>query len=301
MLPLNLHHLYYFWTVAKEGSIAKACNTLFLSQPAISTQLKQLEKSLGRRLFDRHSRRLHLTADGELVRSYAEEIFSRSHELLDTLRDQPSTGKWAIQIGVMDQIPKQVSQALVKEIMRFHADSRITMHEGSFASMLAELRSHALDLIISDSDVPIGEGTEYVRREIGVLDAAWVASPRLLKGETSSKALGMLPLLVPTAGSPFRSEIERFLHRAQITPRVQAEVQDIALLRLMALDGLGVAPIHLAAVRNDLASGKLRQVGSRADHMIHPLWMLSRPRHRQNPIGEYLLKRFTWKPSRHSS
>ena len=73
---LNYHHLLYFWTVAREGTIARAGEKLHLGQPAISTQLRQLESSLGAKLFQKSGRNLELTDTGRMVYRYADEIFS---------------------------------------------------------------------------------------------------------------------------------------------------------------------------------------------------------------------------------
>lgn len=296
MIPMNLHHLYYFWVVAREGSVAKACQTLFLSQPAVSAQIIQLEKALGRKLFDRHKRRLHLTSEGEFVLGYADEIFSRSQELLDGLRDRPRGRQQAIQLGMVDQVPKQVLREVVRSVLKFHPQTRLTVHEGLLPSMLSELRSHALDLVVSDVDVPMGSGTDYVRTEIGELKALWVAAPSWAKQiRRFPDDLSQVPLLVPTPGSPLRTEVERFLHKTQVVPNVLAEVQDVELLRFMVLDGQGAAPMHVTAVREDLKRGKLKPLGGRNATLTHPVWLLARQRHRQNPIGDYLLNRFRWK------
>src|ERR1035437_1805616 len=112
MLHLNHQHLYYFWVVAKEGSISKACPKLFLTQPAISSQIIKLEKSLGKKLFHRENRKLKLTEDGKLVLDYANQIFRYSEELLDAIGDRPSREVMRIQVGIVDQMPQKVSQRL---------------------------------------------------------------------------------------------------------------------------------------------------------------------------------------------
>ena len=87
---LNYHHLFYFWTVAREGSVAAASRQLHVGRPAISMQLKSLEKFVGAELFRRRGRYLELTKTGELVQTYADDIFSTGRELVDVLRG-PST------------------------------------------------------------------------------------------------------------------------------------------------------------------------------------------------------------------
>lgn len=296
MIPLNLHHLYYFWVVAREGSIAKACPKLFLSQPAVSAQIMQLEKALKKKLFDRHKKRLHLTAEGELVQGYADEIFSRSQELLDALRDRPQGQTLAIQIGIVDQVPKQVAREMISEILRFHPQSHITVHEGALSAMLAELRSHALDLVISDADLPMGTGDGYLRKEVGQLKAIWVGKSVLArKIRNFPQDLGQVPLLVPTSGSPLRIEVERFLHHVQVLPQVLAEIQDVELLRSMVLDGKGIAAVPQVVITEDLQTKRLVPLSKRAGRLSNPLWLLARERHRQNPIGEHLMSSFQWR------
>src|SRR6202030_1086974 len=103
----------YFWIVAKEGSISKACPKLFLTQPAVSSQIIKLEKSLGKKLFHRRNRRLSLTEDGKLILDYADQIFRYSEELLDAISDRPSQNALRIQIGIADQMSQKVSQRLL--------------------------------------------------------------------------------------------------------------------------------------------------------------------------------------------
>lgn len=92
MIPLNYHHLYYFYVIAKEGSIAKACGRLLLAQPTLSAQLKQFEKNIGRPLFERRPRKLTLTEEGRIVLDYAESIFELGEEMRDALNDRPLSG-----------------------------------------------------------------------------------------------------------------------------------------------------------------------------------------------------------------
>ena len=95
----NFHHLLYFWTVAREGSILAACQKLYVSQPTVSAQIKALERSFGQPLFTRRGRRLELTEIGHVALRYADEIFTLGRELAETVRagrsDAPCVSSWA--------------------------------------------------------------------------------------------------------------------------------------------------------------------------------------------------------------
>ena len=136
---LNYHHLLYFWTVAREGSIARACESLHLSQPTISAQLRALETALGVKLFERRGRGLVLTETGRLVYRYAEEIFSVGRELQDTLKGRAVGLPPRLAVGIVDAMPKRVAYHLLEPALRLPEPVRLTCSEGKPEALLAEL------------------------------------------------------------------------------------------------------------------------------------------------------------------
>ena len=112
MIYLNYQRLQYFQMVAQEGSIAKASEKLNLGQPAISIQIKHLEKEVGRDLFERRNRRLVLTQAGQVALEYANQIFNLGNELTEVLQAGSFLRKAHLNIGVLDSIPKTVIQNL---------------------------------------------------------------------------------------------------------------------------------------------------------------------------------------------
>src|SRR5687768_12133601 len=148
---LNYHHLLYFWTVVREGGISKAAEKLRLSQPAISAQVKTLEAALGERLFERHGRRLVLTEVGRVVDRYATEIFTAGSELLEALKGRPSGQAARLAVGVADAVPKLVVYRLLQPALSGAPAVHVTCSEGSPEELLAQLATHALDVVISDA------------------------------------------------------------------------------------------------------------------------------------------------------
>ena len=150
---LNYHHLLYFWTVAKEGSISRAAASLHLSQPTISGQLRQLEKSVGSKLYERHGRSLRLTEVGQIVFEYSDEIFSTGRELMERLRGTQQGGSQTFTVGIPDFLPKQVAFRLLEPVFRMPQKVQLICQEGKLTDLLAELAMHRADLILSDSTV----------------------------------------------------------------------------------------------------------------------------------------------------
>ena len=111
---LNFHHLRYFWTVAKTESVRKAAEQLHVSQPSISAQLKLLEETLGQKLFQRSGRNLVLTEVGQLVLSYADEIFSIGRELMSAVKQRPGNRALRFNVGMTDALSKLIAFEILK-------------------------------------------------------------------------------------------------------------------------------------------------------------------------------------------
>jgi LysR family transcriptional regulator, transcriptional activator of nhaA len=294
MRDLNLHHLYYFWVVAKEGGVTNACRKLHLAQPTVSAQIIELEEKLGQPLFKRSGKRMALTEAGELALDYANQIFSFSRELLDILRDAPYRRSVVrMQLGVVDQVSKQVVHALLKKVYAFKPEAQVIVHEGTLSHMLEELKVHDLDLLLSNIDVPAEEIGDYLKVAAGTLPIHFVAAPAVARRLKAFPAdLSNAPLLLPTRASPVWQGVEHFLNRHGIEPRIVAEVQGVELLRLMALDGMGVAPLNPIATHADMAAGKLVRLNRVSTGILKTIWLIAKKRHRFNPIAEHRLENF---------
>lgn len=292
-LDLNFHHLRYFWVVASEGGVSKAARTLHVAQPTISAQIIALERSIGRPLFVRGRKGMVLTEDGELVLDYANQVFGSARELIEVLAGRPGKARPLARIGVVDQVSKQVVLQLVHEILAFRSDTLITLHEGSLPHSLAELRVHALDLILSNIDVPAEETGEFSKAHVGGLPIWFVCAPDLArKYGPYPQLLSSAPLLLPTRASPIWTGVEHFLNRQQIVPHVLAEVQGVELLRLMALEGLGVAPLNPIAADADLRAGRLVRLNPGSTGIEKTVWLISKKRRHASPLAQHLNRHF---------
>lgn len=292
---LNHQHLYYFWMVAREGSITKACEKLYLGQPAVSAQIIQLEKSLGKKLFHREKQRLTLTEDGRIALGYANDIFGITQELVARLRDQPSRADLALHLGVDASVSKQIMVWLLETLYRYKPQAHVTVQEGAWSDLLAGLQTHALDVVLSEqgrieADAP---NDDYIRTEVGQLEIVFVATPRFARDVKSFPAdLSKVNLLLPTRVSPIWSSVDEFLTHYEVQPHVLAEVGDTELLRLLALTGLGAAPLPNVAVAADLRAKRLVRLGRGSLGIIKRLWLVARKRQPLNEGVQYLLENF---------
>ncbi len=247
---LNYHHLFYFWMVAREGTITAACEKLQLAQPTISAQLRILEKSLGHTLFDRAGRNLELTDDGRAVYRYANEIFALGQELLDTMHGRSTgTKRQVFRVGVADSLPK----ILVRRILAPAVDQSTKVHlicsEGKPRALLARLAIHEIDLVLSDS--PLGpevrvRGYNHKLGECGV-GMFGVKKLATLYRRSFPESLDGAPVLWPAENTNLRREVDYWCLTKRIRPWVVAEFEDSALTNSFGHTGAGLFPAHLIA------------------------------------------------------
>ncbi|KAF0123990.1 MAG: LysR family transcriptional regulator transcriptional activator of nhaA [Elusimicrobia bacterium] len=227
MIPINYHHLYYFYAIARAGSITKACAELLLAQPTLSTQLKQLEKALGRRLFDRKNQKLTLTEEGRLVLDYAESIFEMGKELQDAMRDRPLTGRVAIQVGILNATPRAFGHALLECLLRDPSLANITTHEENLPGLTSGLRQHQLDVALSDIPILGQDREELVNHFVCRIPVVLAAAPELAARCRKFPAdLAGLPFIMPSQPSQIFRQVQDALAACSVTPRILAEVQD---------------------------------------------------------------------------
>ncbi|HTR65440.1 MAG TPA: transcriptional activator NhaR [Terriglobales bacterium] len=264
---LNYHHLYYFWTVARTGSISKASGELRISSPAISAQLRSLEEQAGEKLFSRAGRRLELTEVGHVVFDYAEEIFALGRELMDTVRNRPTGRPLRLTVGIVDVLPKMIAQWLIQPALQMRETVRLVCREGASDHLIAQLAIHELDVVLSD--VPIGPNVKvraysHLLVESGVTFVATTKLARNLRNGFPA-SLDRAPILLPTENTGLRRDLESWFEAQGIRPTVAGEFQDHALLRAFGQEGLGVFPVPSVFERQIKRQDSLQQIGRTED------------------------------------
>ncbi len=239
---LNYHHLYYFWTVMREGTITAACVKLRLAQSTVSAQLSQLEGSLGGKLFYRQGRILKPTDLGQMVFRYADKIFSLGLELMDQVHGRPVSGPLSLRVGVVDVVPKTMVRELLKPALALPEKVNLSCHEGKAEALLTELAFHNLDVVIADTPKPTGIGIKVYNHFLGECGITFFAAPELAKSLTSAfpECLNGFPMLLPMKMTTLRELLEQWFERHKIKPIITGEFDDNALLTVFGQEGDGV-------------------------------------------------------------
>jgi LysR family transcriptional activator of nhaA len=239
---LNYHHLRYFWTVAREGSLRKAAEKLRVSQPSICAQIQLLEAALGEDLFRPSGRSLALTEFGQLIFGYAEEIFTLGGEVLRAARQAPTSRTLRLNVGIVDSFPKLMSYGILRPVFEHDPPVQLVCHEGKLPDLLAQLTTHRCDMVLSDEPASPGSAARVFNHPLGSSDVTFFAMPllaRQLKGRFPRNLHGV-PALLPTQNCNLRRDLEHWFRTTGIEPRVVAEFEDAALMKIVASNGLGV-------------------------------------------------------------
>ena len=281
---LNYHHLLYFWTVAREGSVTKASQQLRLAQPTVSGQLKALEDALGEKLFERTGRRLVLTEVGRVVFRYAEEIFSLGRELQDTLEGRPTGRPLRFTVGVADAVPKLVAYRLLLPALSLPEPVHVVCREDKPERLLAELSVHSLDLVLSDAPVGAGVKVKAYSHLLGETPVAFFGSEALASAHRKGfpRSLDGAPVLLPTEGSALRRSLDQWLDAEGIRPRVVGEIEDSALLKVFGQAGVGLFPAPVAIEAEVRAQFGVKLVG-RVDAVKERFYAISAERKLKHP------------------
>lgn len=252
MERMNFSHLFYFYIVAKEGSIKDAAQKLFVSQPTISDQIKLLEEYLECKLFERQHRQLSLTKEGELAVDYAEKIFDMATELTSRLRHNIKIPKTSFDIGMTPYMSQYFLYDLVMPLFE-QKDYTINMHQEPRHILLAELEEENLDMMFTDEKDTLPAWTEYHR--VGVNKTFVVAHKKFRKYKKNfPESLNEIPFF-STSDAAFKYDIEMFFSQNGLSPRVIGQAEDIDLYQLVTEQGLGFTIVPEVA-KNRLCQNK---------------------------------------------
>lgn len=281
---LNYHHLLYFWVVAKEGGLVPAGRVLRLSHPTLSAQVHALEDRLGEKLFSRVGRKLVLTDAGRLAMRYAEEIFGLGNELVEAVQGRRTGRALRLDVGVVDALPKLLVRRLLQPALGLAEPVRLVCHEGRFDRLLADLAEHSLDIVLADSPVPSGSAVRAHNHLLGQSGVGLFATASLARAYRSGfpASLNGAPFLLPAENLTLRRSLNVWLERYGIVPRVIAEFQDSALLKVFGADGIGVFPAPLAVAREVEERYRVESLGP-ADGVTERFYAISAERRLKHP------------------
>ena len=282
---MNFKHLHYFWVTAKAGGIMRAGEQLHTTPQTLSGQIKLLEDWLGRKLFRKSGRKLELTEDGRLALGYADQIFTLGAELETAVRQaRGGQGVLEFRVGVADSVAKSVAYRLLEPALSLPEPVRLICSEGKFPDLLSQLALHRLDLVIADEPLSRRIRVKAFNHPLGSTAMSFFCAPALkarLKGGFPACLNGM-PMLIQGASASVRQQLEGWLTRHQVHPRVIGEFDDGALMTAFGREGRGVfmAPTVLEA--ETVAQFGVTVIG-RSDELVEEFFAVSVQRRITHP------------------
>ncbi len=255
-MQFNYNHLRYFQAVAREGHLGRAAQKLNLTQSALSVQVRSLEERLGHKLFERAGRGLHLTEAGRIALDHAEIIFATGEDMVSTLRES-GRDRAILRVGAQATLSRNF-QLLFLQPLLGRQDVEIVLRSGSPADLLRGLSTHLLDVVLTNQP-PLGDGERNLLiHRIAEQPVSLVGSRDLVgAGGGLADLLSRLPLVLPIVGSALRDDLDALFDRLGITPNVAAEVEDMAMMRLLVRESVGLACLPLIVIKDELAQGIL--------------------------------------------
>lgn len=259
MAPLNYHHLRYFRAVAHDGNLTRTAERLNLTQSALSVQIRKLEEQLGHALFDRRGRQLHLTEAGRIALDHADAIFTTGEELLGTLRETGAV-RQALRVGALATLSRNFQMEFLRPVLGL-TDIELVLRSGSAAELLRSLEALNLDVVLINQAPARDALTRFVAHRIAEQPVALVGTPDRIRGAVSLvDLLRSHPVILPTIESSIRAGFDALADRLGVRPQIVAEVEDMAMMRLLAREDVGLAVLPPIVVRDELAGCILVEV-----------------------------------------
>ncbi|HYE00978.1 MAG TPA: LysR family transcriptional regulator [Alphaproteobacteria bacterium] len=289
MSSLNYNHLRYFWAVAHDGNLTRTAERLNLTQSALSVQIRKLEDRLGHALFERRGRRLLLTEAGRIALDHADAIFAAGEELLDTLRSAGAARK-ALRVGALATLSRNFQMAFLRPVLG-RTDIELVLRSGGTAELLRSLEALSLDVVLINQAPPPDAITPFVAHRLAEQPVSLVGTPGRLRGGAESglaERLRSHPLILPTADSGVRIGFDAMADRLQVRPQIAAEVEDMAMMRLLAREDVGLAVLPPIVVRDEIEAGVLVE-SDRLPGLVETFYAVTMERRFPNPLLRSLL------------
>ena len=285
MTSLNYHHLFYFWTVAREGSIARAARLLRLSEPTIGAQVHALEDALGEKLFERRGRLLELTETGQVTYRYATDIFTLGRELQAAVKGSTEGTRLHLRVGIADIVPRLVAFRLLEPAFLGLEPVEISCRNDSPSRLSRSLAKHDLDVVISDAPPDSSGKVPTQDRLLGesglTIFGTETLENRLRRGFPGS--LDKAPFLLPPSGTRLRRALDAWFAETKITPWVRAELTDNALLETFGRAGIGAFAAPTAIEREVGEEYRVRVIG-RIESVRQRFFAISAQRKVAHPV-----------------
>jgi LysR family transcriptional regulator, transcriptional activator of nhaA len=289
-LNFSYKHLYYFWVVAKEGSITNAAARLGMAVQTVSTQVHELERSLGYALLKPAGRGLVLTEAGIATMRQADQIFHLGEQLPDVISSALAEPGIRLIMGISDGLPKLVVRRLMQPILR-EQHLRLQCHEDEFDDLLGDLALHRFDAVLADRAAPANPNVKLYSHSVGSSSLAWYAPAALYAAARKGfpNSLAAVPVILPTTHVATRARLDLWFERMSIRPRIAGEFEDSALLKTFGANGMGVFPAAELVHDELVAQYNVKRVGA-CDGVEENFYLIVAEKKVQHPLVQQLLR-----------
>lgn len=288
MNALNYNHLRYFWAVAHDGNLTRTAQRLNLTQSALSVQIRKLEERIGHALFERRGRQLHLTEAGRITLDHADAIFATGEELIDTLRNT-GVARQALRVGALATLSRNFQMAFLRPVLG-RPDVELILRSGSAAELLQLLGALSLDVVLINHAPTRDSVNRLVVHRLAERSVSLIGTrARLRRKGSLEDRLRSHPVIVPTAGSSIRMGFDALVARLGIRPQIAAEVEDMAMMRLLAREDLGLAVLPPIVVKDELDDGRLIEA-EQLSGIVETFYAVTIERRFPNPVLTKLLR-----------
>jgi LysR family transcriptional regulator, transcriptional activator of nhaA len=287
MLALNYNHLRYFWAVAHDGNLTRTAARLNVTQSALSVQIRKLETSLGYALFERRGRQLRLTEAGRIALDHADAIFTTGDELLGTLRNI-GVSQRALRLGALATLSRNFQMEFLQPLLG-RPDVELILRSGNTAELLTSLRSLSLDIVLINQPPARDARSHFVPHRLAERSVSLIGTPaRLRKKCRLADRLMAHPVIVPTTETSVRAGFDALVYQLNIRPHIVAEVDDMALMRLLAREDIGLAVLPPIVVKDEIAAGVLVE-GDHLPGIAQTFYAVTMERRFPNPLLKVLV------------
>lgn len=288
MASLNYNHLRYFWAVAHDGNLTRTAERLNLTQSALSVQIRKLEDRLGHPLFERRGRQLHLTEAGQIVLDHADAIFATGEEMLGTLR-QTGAARQALRVGSLATLSRNFQMEFLHPVLG-RTDIDLILRSGSTGELLRALEALNLDVVLLNQAPRSDALTPFVTHRLAERAVSLVGTPDRMGHEASLvDRLRSQPIVLPTVDNSVRVGFDALTDRLGVRPEIVAEVEDMAMMRLLAREDIGLAVLPPIVVKDEIAAGVLVE-GDHLPGIVETFHAVTIARRFPNPLVRLLLQ-----------
>lgn len=275
--------------MAHTGNLTRAAAQLNVSQSSLSVQIRKLEDQIGHRLFSREGKQLVLTEAGRIALDHADAVFAAGDELLGVLgRTATGVARQSIRVGSLATLSRNFQMGFLAPLLQ-REDVSILLRSGSMAELLRHLDAHRLDVLLTNQAPTRDAGTPWISHQIATQEVTLVGASHLVQRRMPlTKVLGSRPLIVPSSDSGVRVSFDALVARLNVSPTIAAEVDDMAMMRLLARAGFGLAVVPPIVVQDELAARELVQA-ARLDGVTETFYAVTLKRRFPNPLLGALL------------